>query len=186
MEPEDLSTSSVPALPLFPRLPALALGGLPLTPLSVALTAFARRTARHHPSMYKRLGDHAWAKFVLDPTDLPVAMVLEPRGGVPVVRLSRRQPEGDARIAGPLSALLGLMHGSLDGDALFFSRDLSRARHEGAVLALRNAIDDAELDFMSEAEAMSGPLARPVRRLIMLAEQKTGVALSRHEEECIW
>lgn len=186
MEPEDLPTSSVPALPLFPRLPARALGGLPLAPLSMALTAFARRTARRHPSMYKRLGDHAQAKFVLDPTDLPVAMVLEPRGGIPVVRLSRRQPEGDARIAGPLSALLGLMHGSLDGDALFFSRDLSIEGDTAAVLALRNAIDDAELDFLAEAEAMSGPFARPVRHLIALAEQRTGVALSRHEEDCTW
>jgi len=173
-------------LPRFPRLPALALRGVPLAPLSLVLTQFSRRMATRHPSMFRRLGDYGQSRFVLDPTDLPVTMVLEPRGGTPRVKLSRKPLEGDARIAGPLSGLLGLMHGAFDGDALFFSRDLVIEGDTAAVLALRNAIDDAELDLATEAEAMSGPFAAQVHRLIALAEQKTGVALTRHEEDFDW
>ncbi len=55
-----------------------------------------------------------------------------------------------------------------------------------AVLALRNAIDDAELDFSAEAQAMSGHLAPQVRWLIETAEARTGVPLSRHEEVEQW
>ncbi len=173
-------------LPLFPRLPAAALRLAPLAPASLALTGFARRLAARHPGMFRRLGQHGRARFVLDPTDLPVSMLLEPRDGAPRVRLSRRPLPCDARIAGPLAALLGMVHGAYDGDALFFSRDLVIEGDTAAVLALRNAIDDAELDLSAEAQAMSGPFAAPVERLIALAEARTGVALSRQEEDGRW
>ena len=173
-------------LPRFPRLPALALRGLPLAPLSLALTGFARRMATRHPSMFRRLGDHATQRFVLDPTDLPVCLALDPAGGRPRVTLSRGPLKGDARIAGPLAALLGMVHGAYDGDALFFSRDLVIEGDTAAVLALRNAVDDAELDLAAEAEAMGGPLAPRIRRLIELAEKRTGVALSRQEDMYEW
>jgi O2-independent ubiquinone biosynthesis accessory factor UbiT len=136
--------------------------------------------------MFRRLGDHGQARFVLDPTDLPVSMLLEPRGGQPRIHLSRRKLQGDARIAGPLAGLLGLVHGAYDGDALFFSRDLGIEGDTAAVLALRNAIDDAELDLSVEAQTMSGRFAAPVRWLIEMAEAQTGVALSRHEEDPGW
>lgn len=172
-------------LPLFPRLPALALRGVPLAPLSLALTGFARRIALRHPAMFRRLGDYAKARFVLDPTDLPVSLLWS-RCGRPRVQLSHRALQGDARIAGPLSGLLGLVHGAFDGDALFFSRDLVIEGDTAAVLALRNAIDDAELDLSVEAQAMSGPFAAPVKWLIARAEVRSGVALTRHEEDTEW
>jgi predicted lipid carrier protein YhbT len=69
-----------------------------------------------------------------------------------------RPPAHDARIAGPLSAFLAMMHGAEDGDALFFSRDLTVEGDTAAVLALRNAMDDAELDLTEELAALAGPL----------------------------
>ncbi len=173
-------------LPLLPRLPASALRWAPLAPLSMTLTSFTRRLSTRHPGLFRRLGTYDQARFVLDPTDLPVSMLLEACGGRPRLHLSRRKLDGDARIAGPLSGLLGLVHGAYDGDALFFSRDLVIEGDTAAVLALRNAIDDAELDLSAEAQALSGPFAAQVKRLITLAEAKTGVALSRHEDEEGW
>ena len=72
----------------------------------------------------------------------------------------------DARIAGPLSALIGMTDGSYDGDALFFSRDIEIDGDMEAVVALRNAIDDSRVDFMSESVAWLGPLAAPIERLL--------------------
>ncbi|MDA7965447.1 SCP2 sterol-binding domain-containing protein [Ruegeria sp.] len=173
-------------IPHCPAPLAAALRVLPLAPLSLSLTLFARRIAKTHPGMVQRLGEHAQTDFILDPVDLPVVLCLNPNGGLPRVRLTRQQVAGAARISGPLSALLGLVHGAFDGDALFFSRDLVIEGDTGAALALRNAIDDAELDLAHEAAALSGPLARPVQRLIALTERRTGPCLTRPEDAVIW
>ena len=84
-----------------------------------------------------------------------------------------------ARIAGPLSAFLAMIHGAEDGDALFFSRDLTVEGDTAAVLALRNAMDDAELDLTEELAGLSGPLAHPLRRVLAGAERATGLHLHR-------
>lgn len=175
-----------PTIPRFPSPLARALRFIPLVPVSFALTRLTRNMATSHASMYRRLGDHAHKRFLLDPTDLPIVLCLEPKGGHPRVTISRHMPQADARIAGPLAALLGLVHGAYDGDALFFSRDLVIEGDTAAALALRNAVDDAEIDIAGEIETLSGPFARPLHKLIALAERRTGVALTRHEEDLLW
>lgn len=173
-------------IPRFPSPLARTLRFLPLYPVSMALTRLTQNMAGRHEAMFRRLGAHANATFLLDPTDLPVTLCLEPRSGRPKVSLHRRPPNADARIAGPLAALIGLVHGAYDGDALFFSRDLVIEGDTAAALALRNAVDDAELDLAAEVENLSGPFARPLHKLIELAERRTGVALTRHEEDLLW
>lgn len=170
------------SIPVFPAAPARLLRLAPLAPLSLLLTQFTRRIAQQQPGLFRRLGQYGSARFVIDPTDLPLAILLEPRNGDPKVSV-QRAPTADARIAGPLAALLGLVHGAYDGDALFFSRDLVIEGDTEAVLALRNAIDDAELDLAGEAQTIAGPLGRYVRQLIELGERTTGMPLTRHEEE---
>lgn len=181
-----LPAEETAAIPIVPRPAALALRLPPLAPVSLALTVLTRRMVRRHPGLLRRLGEHDRARFVLDPTDLPLVLVLDPGSGAPRVTAYRRDPGGDARIAGPMAALLGLVHGIYDGDALFFSRDLVIEGDTAAALALRNAIDDAELDLSEEVETLPAPLVRPLRQLIALAERLTGVALSRPEEADIW
>lgn len=173
----------------IPRCPAALAATLriaPLAPLSLSLTVFTRRIAKKNPEMFQRLGAYGRSVFVLDPTDLPVVLLLDPNGGAPKVTLTRRGGTGVARISGPLAALLGLVHGAFDGDALFFSRDLVIEGDTAAALALRNAIDDAELDLSHEAAALSGPLARPLKQLIALVERRTGLYLTRPEDAVLW
>lgn len=169
------------AVEVAPPLLAFALRPLPVPLLSLALSALTRSVAKRHPSLFRRLGPYADARFVLDPTDLPFVICLCPNATHPHVTLHRTAPQGDARIAGPLSALLGLVHGAFDGDALFFSRDLVIEGNTEAVLALRNAIDDAELDIGAELQALSGPFAGLIRRAIAVAQARTGLCLTRPE-----
>ncbi|MEY8099290.1 SCP2 domain-containing protein [Falsihalocynthiibacter sp. S25ZX9] len=171
------------AIETTPRLLAFALRPLPLRPLAAALSALTRSVAKRHPALFRRLGPHATACFVLDPTDLPFVICLYPTTTNPHVTLHRNSQVGDAKIAGPMSALLGLVHGAFDGDALFFSRDLVIGGNTEAVLALRNAIDDAELDIGAELQAVSGLFARPLRRAIDIAQARTGFSLTRSENE---
>jgi predicted lipid carrier protein YhbT len=78
---------------------------------------------------------------------------------------------------------LGLAHGRFDGDALFFSGEIAVEGDIEAILALRNALDDAELDLLQEGAAMLGPLSGPAERVMRpaapLVERYTGLTLTR-------
>ncbi|WP_296712302.1 SCP2 sterol-binding domain-containing protein [Rhodoblastus sp.] len=178
---------SANAIPFFPTAGALALRLAPLAPLSFAAARLARSLGRRHPALFKRLGDQTGKTFLLDPTDLPFAFLLSPRPEAPGLKAVRRSSAGswDARIAGSLAALIGLVHGAYDGDALFFSRDLVIEGDTEAVLALRNAIDNEEIDLARETAALFGPFEsvalRPAHGLAALAARWTGVAFKRPE-----
>lgn len=172
--------------PPFPAGLALALRALPPKLIERPLDRMIASIARRHSSLFARLGDHAALTFLIDPLDLPFAFRLWPRrdrAWIEVVRRPVSSAAWNARIAGPLAALLGLVHGACDGDALFFSRDLVIEGNTEAILALRNAIDDAELDLAEEALAAFSALAplleKPARIALPALSRLTGVALSR-------
>jgi predicted lipid carrier protein YhbT len=175
-----------PQIPCCPAALARILRVVPLAPLSLSLTACCRQIGKRHPGLFRRLGDYSRARFVLNPVDLPIILCLAPNGGAPTVRALRGDCEGETRISGPLAALLGLVHGVYDGDALFFSRDLVIEGDTGAALALRNAVDDAELDLSQEIAAVSGPFGRFILQTAALAERRTGLCLARPEEDPAW
>jgi O2-independent ubiquinone biosynthesis accessory factor UbiT len=160
----SVSNSSVSTIPV-PL--ALATRVLPLLPLQVLLGICLREIRSRHPRIFDRLGVHTGKRYGLAPSDLPIAFVLEPRRMNPRVSVVRKLPNDiDARIAGPLSALIGMTDGSYDGDALFFSRDIEIDGDMEAVVALRNAIDDSRVDFLKESVAWFGPLAVPIERIL--------------------
>jgi len=175
-------------IPLFPAAGAAVLRFAPLTPLSMAGAHLVKTLVQRHPSLFSRLGEQAEKTFLIDPTDLPFAFRLQPHGEAPSLEAVRREDAGfwDARIGGPLAALLGLVHGVYDGDALFFSRDLVIEGDTEAVLALRNAIDNEEIDLAAEVAALFGPLehvaSAPARRVSSLVGAWFGVALTREDE----
>ena len=177
------------ALPRFPRLVDRVIGRLPTLPLDLALRRFISSLADRHPSLFSRLDDQARKTFLIDPTDVAIAFVLKPDPAMPRLEAVKRAADGaivaayDARIAGPLAALVGMVHGAFDGDALFFSRDIVIEGDTEAVLALRNAVDDAEIDLAAEVAAVTGPasnfVAEIFRRAAPLAERMTGLPLTR-------
>jgi predicted lipid carrier protein YhbT len=111
--------------------------------------------------LFERLGMHARDCFFVDPVDLGFAFCVIPDGEKSVVRVVGKSDTATASVVirGPLLALLGLLDGTLDGDALFFNRIISISGRTQAVLALRNAIEDAELS-PADLLGLSGPLAR--------------------------
>ena len=141
---------------------------LPLLPLELVAQRLIANALAARPSFFARLGPYAHATFAIDPIDCPFVFLITPRDGA--LRL-HREP-GDhlhaARIAAPLVVLLGMLDGPYDGDALFFSRDLVIEGDTEAVLALRNAIEDAELD-PATALGVPAPLVTPVNRIADLA-----------------
>lgn len=179
----------LPSVPMLPPLLTRIVRPLPLTPLQLPLSMVLRSVVARHPHIFERLGEHADKRFGLDPSDLPFSFVLVPHPTRPSLTVVRRLPEGlPVRIAGPLFALLGLVDGSYDGDALFFSRDLVVEGDVEAVLALRNAIDDAGIDLVADAAALFGPLAPLGQRVLgdALLHLKAVSAATPREGKSSW
>ncbi len=162
-----------------------ALRPVPLSAVRFAAARIVDGVVRRHPALLSRIGPYAATRFLIDPSDLPFLFQLKLGPGRPRIDVRSRgtSVEWDARITGPLAALIGMLHGAVDGDALFFSRDLQIEGDTEAIVALRNAVDDAEIDLVKEAAAILGPfgsLAERSARIILPAlERLTGVALSR-------
>jgi predicted lipid carrier protein YhbT len=133
--------------------------------LERALNLMGRHIWKRHQRNFERLKALPCRDFLIDPVDLPfvVSLVFEDDG--PKMRVLRQTDasEGNAIIRGPFKALLEMAEGKVDGDALFFSRDLEIQGDTEAVVALRNAIDDADMDLVTEFLSVLGPLAKPAR-----------------------
>ena len=134
---------------------------LPLPLLQPILTLIGTQVARSQPDVFTRLGPHALKSFVIDPTDLPFVLVLKPRPDAPSLSAWRRNdaPHSHACIAGSFLNLFDLIDGSLDGDALFFSRKLRVTGDTEAVVALRNALDDVDGGVVESITKAFGPLS---------------------------
>jgi predicted lipid carrier protein YhbT len=176
---DPFASSCVSAPPLL----ALAVRPLPLLPLEAIVSVVLLRICRKHPTIFDRLGEHARKRFGIKPTDLPFAFLLEPSPRRPHLSVVRYLPDDlDARIFSPLAGLFGLVEGSLDGDALLFSRDLMVEGDVEAVLALRNAIDDAQLDPLTEITDLFGPLAAPLNRILQHVRAAAGPSKQPYKE----
>lgn len=158
-----------PPLPVM--LAGLALGPLPPALLQPGASVAMALAMRRHPGLFERLDELGSRAVLIDPVELPVRFLLRAGGGAPALTVLGRADgiEADATIRGPLLGLIDLLEGRLDGDALFFSRELAIEGDTEAVIALRNAIDDAEIDLLDDILAPLGPLAAPARTLAQRA-----------------
>jgi len=153
----------------------------PAGPLNLVLTRLMARIAARHPAILRRLGPYAGARVLIDVIDAPALLLMEPALRRLTLHRRGRAPMADAGVRGRLSAFLAMLHGTEDGDALFFSGDLEISGDTAAVLALRNALDDAELDLTEEIAAAGGPAGPLLRRLSGFAARQSGLVLSRAE-----
>ena len=138
---------------------------LPLAPLQPLLAAALMVMRRQHPAVFERLDELGDPLFVIDPIDLPFIFAMRPAGARSSL-LACREVNTDtatAIIRGPLPMLIDLLEGRLDGDALFFSRELTVEGDTEAVLVLRNAVDSDEIDLFEDFLAILGLLAGPLR-----------------------
>lgn len=156
--------SAVSHLPPFS--PTL-LAGLLLRPLPVRMFSplarhILRNTERLYPEIFDRLTDLGHCRFHIIATDIPFSfLVTLDHGRADIELLAQDQTistASNATISGPLLSLIALLEGQVDGDALFFSRDLTVEGDTEAVLTLRNAVDSADISFAQICSGQTGPL----------------------------
>lgn len=143
----------------------LAARALALTPLAVTqfhLDLALARLLRRHPEIVRRLSSTEERRALVVPSDLPVAFLVRcvpgrlfmtvvrktgsPGAGAPAADA----PAADATISGPIAAILDMATGEDDGDALFFSRIVKVEGDTEVAVALRNAIDSAAIDLLTD------------------------------------
>ena len=144
-----------------PPLLAASVAAVPLSVINLVIRLLFSRLLKQHPDLFDRLGEHLEKRYGFVPTDLPFAFVVDP--AKPMI-MAERKPAvllANAVVEGPLFLLLALLEGRGDADALFFSRDLAVTGDMEAMMALRNALEDCNVDLPIDLSAAAGPL-RPV------------------------
>jgi predicted lipid carrier protein YhbT len=159
MRPSAFNASGEASFP-FQRA-ALLVAAIPLPLLQPLLSSIAHRMAHCHPGLFARMGPHASKTFLIDPSDLPYVFRMVPDVTAPLLTIHMRgdEPAHDGAISGRFFDLLDMVGGSLDGDALFFGRNISVTGDVEAVVTLRNALDDFDGDLVHEILRGLGPLA---------------------------
>jgi O2-independent ubiquinone biosynthesis accessory factor UbiT len=136
---------------------ALPLRLVPVAVIELSARMLFRQVLAQHPSLFDRLGSHASKRFGFLPRDLDLAFAIDPwRRRLSVARRASA-PRVDAAVSGSILTLLALLEGRIDGDAVFFSRELTITGDMEAMLALRNALDDCGIDLPRDLGAAAGP-----------------------------
>ncbi|MGS4991691.1 ubiquinone anaerobic biosynthesis accessory factor UbiT [Roseibium sp. RP-7] len=136
-----------PSSESLPPLVSSLVSPLPKPPMEALLSTLTKRLVARRPDLIRRLGDVVQVPIAIVPDDLPHAFLLSLDPDNSRVRICDKSRIGDARaiVRAPFLVLLGLLDGTYDGDALFFSRDLRIEGRTEHVLALRNTLEEADL-----------------------------------------
>ena len=145
---------------------------MPKTPLNHILGHITKHLQDNHPAIIDRLASLAGCQFLICPTDMPheIRLTIGVDHVTCVIEDEFMAP-ADVRITGTMMALLDLLNGSVDGDALFFSRSLTVEGDTEALLTLRNAMDSDDIDLTKEILSSFGPLKPPVKSILPFGER---------------
>lgn len=166
-------------------LPGLALKPVPTAFYKPFLKFGMDAVLKKYPNLFERMEDYSDKLILLNPTDLPFVLVLSPDPLMPEVNAYRNADDCvyDASITGTWAVFLQMLRGRRDGDALFFSRDLTIEGDTECVVALRNALDDAAPDVFGAITSALGPvktLADKARKVTKKAAAKTVKIRKKH------
>ena len=157
-----------------PALSPVLLLGFTLRPaprraLQAAASLAMAALLRGHRGVFERLEGLANPVFLIDPVDLPFRFHLctaLPSPRLLVLGEDDEEPGGlvAAAIQGPLPVLIDPLEGRIDWDALFFSRALTVEGDMAAVVAMRNAVDGADISLVEDLLRAGGALYRRAER----------------------
>jgi O2-independent ubiquinone biosynthesis accessory factor UbiT len=145
----------------------------PRTVLAGLMGVMVRRMERRHPQLFQNLAKMDDTVLRVEPTDLPYRFAFHyGKGGAGLKLLDDDDTsEADAGVAGRLEILLQMLEGTLDGDMLFFARELSVTGNSSVVVELRNTLEREEIHLLDDAMSFFGPLSRPAARVVTVLEK---------------
>lgn len=153
-------------------LASLALRPLPVKLFTPIAAHILKRIEILYPEIFDRLEVLGHCSFSIVPTDFHCHFVISLDHGKPNIDVRPKAEnsfKADAIISGPLLSLINLLEGRVDGDALFFSREITVEGDTEAVLTLRNAIDSADISLDHILASQAGPAAPATRQIFSKA-----------------
>lgn len=158
---------------------SLALATLPQPVVGALVRRLTRTLPRKQPTLARRLSELDGKRLLIVPDELTYAFLISfPSGEVRIELVDPAEaPETEAQMRGPLRLFYDLVRGGRDGDALFFSRELSVNGDMAVAVTLRNAMDGAGVDLFSEFLQMPGPLGPVLRGAGALVDRTAGIVL---------
>ena len=158
---------------------SLALASLPRPLIAGLLRRMTRALPRRYPKLATRLAELEGKRLLIAPVELSYAFLLDFPGGKLAIALldPDAAPPTDAQMRGPLRLFYDLVRGGRDGDALFFSRELTVTGDMTAAVTLRNAMDGSGVDLFAEFLALPGPLGPLVRGAGLVLDRCAGILL---------
>jgi predicted lipid carrier protein YhbT len=140
----------------------LLLAPVPIALYQPLLNKIITHVIQNNQGVFQRLGNCANKTLVIKPTNMPFALVLQPNPYAPSLRAIRNfdSVTYDAIISGSLLSLMRMVDGQLDGDSLFFTRDLTIHGDTEAIVSLRNALDNMDHSLAEDISSMFGSIGR--------------------------
>lgn len=159
-------------LELPAHLAGLVMRPMPPKALEPILGGAVRLVERRHPRLFERLSELAPARLIIEPWDTNHRFLIDIAEGDKPVRLmlAHEDDEAQATISGRLALLIDLMEGRIDGDSLFFTRELTVTGDTALIVALRNTLDGEEISLLDDVLSFLGPFAEPAARLVAVAD----------------
>lgn len=157
---------------------AAVLSLVPVPVLAGLVAVLVRGMRRRHPRLLRNFCQLEPAVVHIEPTDLPQRFAITFGGGRMDVRVLLRKDSrpADATIRASLVSLINLLEGRIDGDSMFFTRDIEITGSTAVIVAVRNTLDREEIMLRDDIAALFGPLERPARRAGRLIEAGLGRA----------
>lgn len=121
---------------------------------------------KRHPKLFKNMARLDPALVRLNPTDLPYQFALRMGPDPDFTLYDGNEDSFDAFVSGSLECLIDMLEGRVDGDALFFARQLRVTGSTEVIVALRNTMDREEINLYDEILAVCGPFASPVTKVV--------------------
>ena len=159
----------------FPSLLARAfVGAAPKPALDLGAAALLAAMRRNHPDLFGRLDACKRTRILVELSDPPRRFLLQYGDGGAALRVADEAGEvaADATLKGGLEAMIALLEARVDGDALFFTRELTLSGDAAAVVTLRNILDRETINLIDEASSLFGPLRRMARAAIVNWERR--------------
>jgi predicted lipid carrier protein YhbT len=144
-----------------------ALALVPSRALDRLVALLMRGMRRQHPKLFSNFGRLDTATIQILPADLPHRFAITYGNGSMTIRVlpAGPLPPADASIRARLAVLIDMLEGRIDGDAMFFTRDIEITGSTEVIVAVRNTLDREEIVLRDDIVRLFGPLERPARRV---------------------
>lgn len=140
--------------------------------VQVAINQLTKKFQQMHGGVISRMNEFAPARIILNPVDMPFVFFVEfQKDNFSILLLDEDSYVGEdiTTISATFAFFLNMLEGDKDGDALFFSRQLTLTGDTTVIVALRNILEAESININKDINAQFGffaPMVFFVKNLV--------------------